>query len=125
MIRSLLLHASQRKGFAIFCSSQIACAIIVLSLSPLDTLPEVACGDKTHHLIAYGALAFPTAFARGRYFGALLVAYVFLGGAIEVIQPYANRFGEWLDFAANGAGIMAGTLAGLGASYLIQRHQPG
>ena len=36
-----------------------------------------------------------------------------LGGVIEIIQPYANRYGEWDDFAANGAGVMMGAILGL------------
>ena len=91
MIHALVRRAAQSTYFGIFLSSQIACAIIILSLSPLPQLPEVAGSDKTHHLIAYAALAFPTAFAKGRYFAPLVGAYLGLGGVIELIQPYVNR----------------------------------
>ena len=36
-------------------------ATTALSLSPLDGLPEAPGSDKTHHLIAYAAAAYPTA----------------------------------------------------------------
>ena len=69
--------------------------------------------DKTHHLIAYSALALPTAFAIPRKWLYLGMLYIALGGAIELIQPYVNRYGEWLDFAANSAGVLIGTSLGV------------
>lgn len=88
----------------------------MLSLSPLAELPAVPGSDKTHHLIAYGALALPTAFAIPRKWLFLGVLYITLGGVIELIQPYVNRYGEWLDFAANSAGVLIGTSLGIGLS---------
>ena len=95
-------------------SGLIALSIIALSLSPLSKLPAVPGGDKTHHLIAYGALALPTAFGVPRKWLVLAVLYIALGGLIELIQPYVNRYGEWLDFAANSAGVLIGTSIGIG-----------
>jgi VanZ family protein len=40
-------------------------------------------------------------------FGSLLY-----GGIIEVIQPSFGRDAEWLDFVANGIGIVAGLILG-------------
>jgi len=42
-------------------SSTLLVCITALSLHPLNTLPEVPGSDKTHHFVAYAALAFPTA----------------------------------------------------------------
>jgi len=39
--------------------------------------------------------------------------YICLGGVIELIQPYVNRYGEWLDFIANTAGVLIGSGFGL------------
>lgn len=86
--------------------------IAILSLWPLERLPLVPGGDKTHHLIAYAALAFPLGVARPRYWPLLALLLLGWGGLIEVVQPWANRYGEWLDLAANGAGLVVGLLLG-------------
>ena len=84
--------------------------ITVLSLWPLEQLPSVPGTDKTHHLIAYAVLMFPVGMRKPDKWlaiGLLLIAY---SGAIELLQPYVNRYGEWLDMAANTAGIVLGFL---------------
>ena len=93
-------------------SGMVAVGIIWLSLTPLDELPPVPGGDKTHHLIAYSALAFPTALAKPRLIVPLAMPYIAMGGVIEWIQPYVNRYGELLDFLANTAGVIIGSWAG-------------
>jgi len=81
-----------------------------LSLWPVEQLPAVPGTDKAHHFIAYTALVFPLALARPRYFIAIFLALVAWGGVIELIQPFVNRWGEWLDFAANSFGAGLGLL---------------
>ena len=93
-------------------TGMVAVGIIWLSLTPLDELPPVPGGDKTHHLIAYSALAFPTALAKPRLIVPLAMPYIAIGGVIEWIQPYVNRYGELLDFLANTAGVIIGSWAG-------------
>lgn len=83
-------------------------AITILSLSPLPQLPEVPGSDKTHHFIAYGALVFPVAWRQPRYWPGLVLLMLGWSGAIELIQPYVNRYGEWLDLAANAGGLLSG-----------------
>lgn len=39
--------------------------------------------------------------------GLLFIAY---SGAIELLQPYVNRYGEWLDMAANTVGVFCGLI---------------
>ena len=54
---------------------------------------------------------FPTALRKPRgwiFLGLLFIAY---SGAIELVQPYVNRYGEWLDLAANTAGLICGLIA--------------
>jgi len=84
-----------------------------LSLWPLEHLPDVPGGDKLHHYIAYAALMFPVALQRPR--GWLMIALLFLlwSGAIELIQPLVNRYGEWLDLAANATGLISGAVAAM------------
>ena len=86
--------------------------ITLLSLYPLPALPELPGTDKTHHLIAYGFLAFPAALKGPNKLTILLLCFVTFGGLIELIQPYVNRYGEWLDFIANTAGVALGATIG-------------
>ncbi len=85
-------------------------AITTLSLYPLDYLPEVPGTDKTHHLIAYATLAYPTALRKPNRWIYIIIFFVFYGGLIELIQPYVNRYGEWLDMLANTSGVFVGII---------------
>jgi len=41
---------------------------------------------------------------------------------IELIQPFVNRYGEWLDLLANIAGLILGMSVGLLLRYGISRN---
>ena len=88
----------------------ILLVITALSLFPQQSLPSVPGTDKTHHFIAYAALTFSVALTRPKHW--LLIALLFIAwsGAIEILQPYVNRYGEWLDLAANAGGVVCGIL---------------
>jgi hypothetical protein len=86
-------------------------AITFLSLSPLQQLPPVPGTDKTHHLIAYALLMFPTALRKPKNWLLIGLLFITYSGAIELIQPYVNRYGEWLDMLANVTGVVCGVLA--------------
>lgn len=88
----------------------ILVSIATLSLWPADQLPSVPGTDKTHHFIAYVTLIFPTALKQPKNYLVLIAAFVAFSGAIELIQPYVNRYGEWLDMLANVAGLIIGWL---------------
>lgn len=92
------------------CTLFILTAITVLSLWPLEELPDVPGGDKSHHLISYTLLSLPTALRRPRHWRLLCLLFIVYGGLIELIQPYTKRYGEWMDFAANSAGVLCGLL---------------
>jgi len=66
--------------------------------------------DKTHHLFAYAFLMFPTALRKPKNWILLSLLFIAYGGAIELLQPYVNRYGEWLDMAANTAGVACGLI---------------
>ena len=83
-------------------------SITVLSLTPLPQLPDVPGSDKTHHLIAYAVLVFPVALRRPDNWLWILFLFVVWSGAIELIQPYVNRYGEWADMVANCIGLVCG-----------------
>lgn len=85
-------------------------AITALSLWPLDTLPAFPGSDKTHHFIAYALLVFPTALRKPPHWKLIALFFIAYSGVIELIQPYVNRYGEWLDLAANAGGILCGLL---------------
>ena len=78
--------------------------ITTLSLWPLEKLPSVPGSDKTHHLIAYAALMLPTALRKPNYWPFIGLIFISLSGTIELLQPYVNRYGEWLDMTANTIG---------------------
>ena len=100
----------KRPELAYILTLFIALAIIWLSLSPLDALPPAPGGDKLHHFIAYGALSFPVCFVKSPHQRLFLIGFILLGGFIEWVQPYVNRYGEWADFGANLAGVIIGYL---------------
>ena len=104
MIRLLILIKTNWVKFTWF----ILLAITILSLWPLDELPPVPGSDKTHHLIGYAILMLPTALRKPDkwiLFGLSFIAY---SGAIELFQPYVNRYAEWPDMLANTAGVVCG-----------------
>lgn len=93
-------------------SALLLAIVTILSLWPLEELPEVPGDDKLHHAIAYAVLMLPAALRGPQYLRAIFLFYLAWSGAIELIQPYVNRYGEWADLAANGAGLAFGWLVG-------------
>ena len=102
------------KTYWIFITLFILTMITILSLLPLAQLPPAPGNDKTHHFIAYGALMLPIALKKPNYWslGGLFVLFICWSGAIELLQPYVNRYGEWQDLAANIIGLVFGWLLG-------------
>ena len=92
-------------------------AITALSLHPLDNLPEAPGSDKTHHLIAYAALAYPASLRKPKQWQAIITIFALYSGLIELIQPHVNRYGEWMDFLAN----MSGLIIGIALAFLINK----
>ena len=87
--------------------------IAFLSLYPLPKLPEFQGTDKTYHLIAYFLLALPLGLKKPNKCILIIFLFIIFGGVIEVIQPYVNRYGEWLDFLANTIGVILGFFLGV------------
>lgn len=82
----------------------------------LPSLPQVSAGvsDKLMHFAAYATLAFLFMGAAGRrHWLSIGLGLLALGGGIEVLQATlsSTRSGEWLDMAANAAGVTGGILA--------------
>ena len=94
--------------------------ITVLSLTPLDELPLTPPGsDKLHHLIAYAALSIPLSLRKPKYWWLIVIFFLAYSGLIEIIQPYVNRYGEWLDMVANSLGIILGIFIAKLFSYIF------
>ncbi len=99
------------KHYWLVISLLLMAVIATLSLWPAAQLPQVPGSDKTHHFISYGALIFPIALRKPKYWLWVVLGFAMFSGVIELIQPYVNRYGEWLDMAANVAGLVFGLLA--------------
>jgi VanZ family protein len=70
--------------------------------------------DKAEHFIAYFGLASMASLVIGfrRRLAWAILGVVLLGGALEVVQYFAGRDAELMDFVANTLGALTGTLAG-------------
>jgi VanZ family protein len=98
-------------------------ALITLgSLFPVEHLPTAPGSDKTHHLIGYCALMLPVAIRRPKYWLAFALFFIAWSGLIEIIQPYVNRYGEWLDMLANACGVVIAIFISQILRYLAVRY---
>ncbi len=106
MWRTLLrLRAYQAIGCIIIAG------ILYLSLTfHPPTGPDVPLADKWEHLLAYGWLMFWWGqLALGRTRTGLALAFIALGGAVELLQGMGGvRMAEGGDFIANGLGVALG-----------------
>ena len=105
------------------------CVLLIWVLSLLPFFPETPLDDvefidKWTHLVMYGGTCCVIWWEYARQhrrmnWRKLLLWAVFgmvaLGGLMELLQDYCTttRSGEWLDFCADSAGVLLGTLAGL------------
>lgn len=100
----LLIQFWRRHQFIFFLIGWSA--ITFATLTPLDELPIQAPGsDKLHHIIGFAGWTFMVAASKRKHIFYFCLFIFLWGGAIELIQPYVNRHGEWKDFAANTLGI--------------------
>lgn len=92
----------------------IVVAIVYFSLLKLAIDTDIQGGDKLGHLLAYGGLM---AWWAQLYVSTttrlkLALSFIALGGAMELAQGLTpDRYPEWLDLAANSAGVLLGWLA--------------
>lgn len=106
MIKLLTFIKTNWIAFTLFTLA----VITTLSLWPPEDLPSLPGSDKIHHIIAYAALMFPTALRKPNNWELIGLFFIAYGGAIELLQPYVNRYGEWMDMAANTTGVVCGLL---------------
>jgi hypothetical protein len=96
------------KKYWIFSTLFILTLITIFSLWPLATLPTVPGTDKTHHFIAYATLMLPTALKKPKYWFVITLFFIACSGAIELVQPYVNRYCDFEDLLANIGGLVSG-----------------
>ena len=85
--------------------------MVVLALSLLPLAPEVPSTgwDKTNHLLAFVTLAVVGCLAYPARTPATLLALLFYGAMIEILQSFTNyRYAEWADLLADALGILLG-----------------
>ena len=109
----MIHETSTRPARALTLTAVITAAIVTLSLTPAPSLPPAPGSDKLHHIVAYAAAALPCALWHPRALIWVLPALVGVSGAIELIQPAVNRYGEWADMGANLGGLGIGAALGL------------
>ncbi len=88
----------------------LAVAILVATLMPMPK--GVPGNDKMQHMLAFGALALPTAMVRPRWALWSVLATVAYGGLIEVMQPWFGRSADLLDLRADAIGAVCGAILG-------------
>ncbi len=94
----------------------LLCGVAVGSLVPAVPAAAAQISDKLMHFLAYAVLAFVFIGAYGRHrWPFFVIGLLLLGAAIELAQGLlvASRASEWLDLAANSAGVATGTLVAL------------
>lgn len=98
--------------------------VAVATLTPAEAMPPAPGSDKLHHLLAFGALAFPMVLARPRAALWAVLGVSAYGALIEVIQPHVGRHGDPWDALANAVGAVMGALCALALRRLMV-HRPG
>jgi len=57
-------------------------------------------------------LTFNIAIVQPAHFKKIILFFIAYGGFIELIQPYVNRYGEFIDFVYNTTGIFISLIIG-------------
>lgn len=101
----------------------LVCATVVLSLMPVERLPQAAhVWDKAQHALGFAGLAFLGLQVGGRRPLTTLVALALLGVFIELAQHVSGwRQGDWQDWVADVIGLALGWQALGLARYVLVR----
>jgi VanZ family protein len=90
----------------------LALIVAAATLTPSENMPSAPGGDKLHHFLAFGAVAFPMSFSRPRAAIWVVLTVAAYGAIIEVIQPHVGRHGDVMDALANAVGAVCGAILG-------------
>lgn len=99
----------------------VALAIAVGTLLPRADFQSVPGTDKFHHFIGFAALILPAAFYDPKSLRWAVPCALLYGGAIEIIQPFVGRSGEFADLVADAIGIAIGAALGMVLHRLFRR----
>jgi VanZ family protein len=105
---------------ALFLSAVFGLGIGYLTLTPNPGV-VLTSNDKLDHLFGFAVLLLPAALLYRHALYWLLPTAIAFGGAIEIIQPYVNRQGEWGDFWADAIGALIGASMGLLLRYVFRK----
>lgn len=96
---------------------------LVIGYFTLTPIPAdfLTGNDKLGHLLGFAALLLPAALLYRHALYWFLPCAIAFGGAIELIQPYVNRRGEWGDFLADAIGAILGITIGLSLRYVFKK----
>ena len=101
-------------------------AVLALGIGYFTLTPNPSVGltssDKIDHILGFAVLLLPAALLYRHALYWLLPSVIAFGGAIELIQPYVNRKGEWGDFLADAIGAILGITIGLILRYVFKKY---
>ena len=112
-VTNTILDKRRRRILALGVTLVLGGIIAILTLLPVSAPQGVPGTDKAHHLLGFAALTLPSALLYPRSLAVVLPCSLLFGGAIELIQPYVGRQGEFADFSADAAGALIGVGVGL------------
>lgn len=112
MLKNWFKNTHRNHVAALIVTVCFALVIGYFTLTPVPVL-SISGSDKIHHLVGFCGLMIPGALLYRHALYWLLPSVIAFGGAIELIQPYVNRQGEWADFWADTAGALLGVTIGL------------
>ena len=93
---------------------------ITLTPNPPSGLQAIPHLDKTGHFLAYAALTawFTAALPGRRWLAALTIAFIVMGGVLEILQGFTARDPSWFDWLIDIGGALLG--AGLPRIWLAR-----
>lgn len=105
-------YARHLESFTLGLTALFALVIALATFSPETGVGGAPGQDKILHAIAFAGLVLPVAVLARQHLIWLAPLAIGYGAAIEVIQPFVGRGGEWLDLVADIAGVILGIFAG-------------
>lgn len=91
---------------------------ITLTPNPPSELQSIPHLDKTGHFLAYVALTawFAAALPGRKWLTVLTIAFIAMGGVLEILQGFTGRDPSWFDWLIDAGGALLG--AGLPRTWL-------
>ena len=93
---------------------------VTLTPQPPQVLQAIPHLDKTGHFLAYAALTacFGAAFLSRKWLTILTIAFIIMGGVLEILQGFTARDPSWFDWLIDIGGALLG--AGLPRIWLAR-----